>query len=133
MQFMCSLRDCSPLWHPHCSTERGNLRRSLTGRVGSIARCVCPRVNVKSKSIRKADEVGMPERNELTFEDYIQILYRRWPVILAVCVVGGGAGFGVARFLPKRYTSQTLVLVQQPTVPGDYVKPLVGENTTERL
>ena len=75
----------------------------------------------------------MPERNELTFEDYIQILYRRWPVILAVCVVGGGAGFGVARFLPKRYTSQTLVLVQQPTVPGDYVKPLVGENTTERL
>ena len=38
-----------------------------------------------------------------------------------------------ARFLPKRYTSQTLVLVQQPAVPGDYVKPVVSEDTTERL
>jgi polysaccharide chain length determinant protein (PEP-CTERM system associated) len=75
----------------------------------------------------------MPERSELTLEDYLGILRRRWLIILALSVVGCGAGFAAARFLPKRYTSQTLVLVQQPTVPGDYVKPVVSENTTERL
>jgi len=75
----------------------------------------------------------MPERSELTLEDYLGILRRRWPIIVVLSVLGCGAGFATARFLPKRYTSQTLVLVQQPTVSGDYVKPVVGENTTERL
>ena len=74
----------------------------------------------------------MPGR-ELTLEDYTNILLRRWPIIVALSVAGCAAGFATARFLPKRYTSQTLVLVQQPTVSGDYVKPVVGENTTERL
>ncbi len=75
----------------------------------------------------------MPERSELTLEDYLGILRRRWPIIVVLSVVGCGAGFATARFLPKRYTSRTLVLVQQPTVPGDYVKPVVSEGTTERL
>ncbi len=75
----------------------------------------------------------MPESSELTLEDYLGILRRRWLLIIALSIVGCGAGFATARFLPKRYTSQTLVLVQQPTVPGDYVKPVVSENTTERL
>lgn len=72
-------------------------------------------------------------QRELTPEDYIAILRRRWPIILALCVVGCGLGIATAHFLPKRYTSQTLVLVQQPTVPGDYVKPVVTEGTGERL
>ena len=42
-------------------------------------------------------------------------------------------GYGVAHVVPKRYTSQTLVLVQQPTVPDDYVKPVVTDATNERL
>jgi len=75
----------------------------------------------------------MPERSELTLEDYLGIWRRRWPIIVVLSLVGCGAGFATARFLPKRYTSRTLVLVQQPTVPGDYVKPVVSEGTTERL
>jgi polysaccharide chain length determinant protein (PEP-CTERM system associated) len=74
----------------------------------------------------------MPER-ELTLEDYIRIVRRRWPILVALSVVGCGVGFAAVRFLPKRYTSQTLVLVQQPTVPGEYVKPVVSEGTTQRL
>jgi polysaccharide chain length determinant protein (PEP-CTERM system associated) len=35
--------------------------------------------------------------------------------------------------LPKRYTSQTLVLVDQPTVPTDIVKPVVSEELNHRL
>jgi len=75
----------------------------------------------------------MTERRELTLEDYLRILRRRWPIIFSLSVLGCGLGFATAHFLPKRYTSQTLVLVQQPTVPGDYVKPVVSEGTGERL
>ena len=36
-------------------------------------------------------------------------------------------------FLPKKFTSQTLVLVEQPTVSPDLVKPVVTEATNQRL
>jgi len=75
----------------------------------------------------------MVGHRELTLEDYVSILRRRWPLIVLLAVIGGALGFGAARFLPKRYTSQTLVLVEQPTVPGDYVKPVVSEDTNQRL
>lgn len=75
----------------------------------------------------------MSGQREPTLDDYIGILRRRWPIILALSVVGCGLGFTTAHFLPKRYTSQTLVIVQQPTVPGEYVKPVVSEATSERL
>jgi polysaccharide chain length determinant protein (PEP-CTERM system associated) len=75
----------------------------------------------------------MPEERELTLEDYIAVLLRRWPIIVALSVIGCGLGFGIAHFLPKRYTSQTLVLVQQPTVPDEYVRPVVSQGTGERL
>ncbi len=72
-------------------------------------------------------------QRELTLQDYIAILQRRWPIIVVLSIVGCGLGFGVTRFLPKRFTSQTLVLVQQPAIPGDYVKPIVTEDTSARL
>jgi polysaccharide chain length determinant protein (PEP-CTERM system associated) len=75
----------------------------------------------------------MPDERELRLEDYIAILRRRWLIILSLSVIGCGVGFGIAHFLPKRYTSKTLVLVQQPTVPDEYVKPVVSEGTGERL
>jgi polysaccharide chain length determinant protein (PEP-CTERM system associated) len=75
----------------------------------------------------------MAEPRELTLEDYLGTLRRRWPIIFSLSVVGCALGFATAHFLPKRYTSRTLVLVQQPTVPGDYVKPVVSEGTGERL
>ena len=70
---------------------------------------------------------------ELTVEDYISILRRRWALILASTVLGGALGIGVTHFLPKRFTSQTLVLVTPPQVPGDYVKPVVSDDTNARL
>lgn len=72
-------------------------------------------------------------QRELALPDYIAILRRRWPLIVGLAVLGGGVGYGLTRLLPKRFTSQTLVLVAQPTVPGDYVKPVVSEDTNQRL
>jgi protein tyrosine kinase modulator len=72
-------------------------------------------------------------QRELAVEDYIAMFRRKWPLILGFALLGGGLGYGLTRVLPKRFTSQTLVLVAQPTVPGDYVKPVVSENTNQRL
>ena len=72
-------------------------------------------------------------QRELAVEDYIAMLRRRWPIIVALALLGGGLGYGLTRFLPKRFTSQTLVIVEQPTVPGDYVKPVVTQDTNQRL
>src|SRR5262245_348106 len=70
---------------------------------------------------------------EMSLDDYRVILRRRWKVIAAVVVLGSIAGYGLTYLVPKRYTSQTVVLVQQPTVTGDYVKPVVAEATSQRL
>lgn len=70
---------------------------------------------------------------EFTAEDYIAILKRRWPIIIVLALLGGGSGYGVTRILPKRFTSKTLVLVAQPTVPGDIVKSVVSADTNQRL
>jgi polysaccharide chain length determinant protein (PEP-CTERM system associated) len=70
---------------------------------------------------------------ELKFADYTAILRRRWILITVLAVVGGPLAYGVSRLLPNRYTSQTLVLIEQPTVPADFVKPVVSTEINERL
>lgn len=75
----------------------------------------------------------MTEMRQLNFEDYVDIFRRRWWLVAALALLGAGTGYGTAHFLPKRYTSQTLVLVEQPTVPGDYVKPVITQDVNQRL
>ena len=75
----------------------------------------------------------MVPQQELTLQDYITILQRRWALITILAVVGGGLGFGASQVLPKRYSSETVVLVERPTVPGDLVKPVVTADTSQRL
>ena len=53
--------------------------------------------------------------------------------MLVLAVVGGLAAYGVSRLLPNRYTSQAVVLVQQPTVPTDFVRSVVTAGVAERL
>src|ERR1700688_436858 len=73
----------------------------------------------------------MAPQRELTTDDYIKILRRRWPIIAILAVVGGGLGLGVTRVLPKRYTSETLVLVEQPNISG--MPQVVSSDTDERF
>jgi polysaccharide chain length determinant protein (PEP-CTERM system associated) len=70
---------------------------------------------------------------EFTLHDYISILQRRWVLIAILAIVGTGAGFLASRVLPKRFTSQTLVLVQQPNVPTDFVRSVISDNSNQRL
>jgi polysaccharide chain length determinant protein (PEP-CTERM system associated) len=45
----------------------------------------------------------------------------------------GILGFAATLILPKKYTSSTSVLVEQPVVPPDYVKPVVNVDLNQRL
>ena len=69
----------------------------------------------------------------LSPEDYMAMLRRRLLLIVILAVVGGPLGYGISRFLPNRYKSQTLVLVEQPTVPADFVKPTDTMDISQRL
>jgi polysaccharide chain length determinant protein (PEP-CTERM system associated) len=74
----------------------------------------------------------MSER-ELTGADYFAMLRRRWVLIAVLAAVGGPLAYGVSRLLPDRYKSQTLVLVEQPSVPSDIVRSLDTADITQRL
>ncbi len=79
-----------------------------------------------------AKEDGMIQR-ELTFADYTAILRRRWVLITVLAMLGAPLAYLISRLLPNRYTSQTLVLIEQPTVPTDFVKPMISTEINARL
>ena len=70
---------------------------------------------------------------ELTTEDYTDILKRRFWLILISGILCLAAGVGATFIVPKKFQSQTLILVQQQKVPEDYVKPVVDEDLGVRL
>jgi len=75
----------------------------------------------------------MVKHRELSFEDYAAMFRRRRWLILIPALLGAVAGYALSRYLPKKYTSHTLILVEQPTVPDSYVKPVVSEDLNQRL
>jgi len=72
-------------------------------------------------------------RRELTPADYIAMLRRRWVLILVFALIGPPLAYGVARILPAKYKSQTLVLVQPPTISPQIVEPVDTVDLSQRL
>jgi polysaccharide chain length determinant protein (PEP-CTERM system associated) len=72
-------------------------------------------------------------QRELTPQDYIAMLRRRWVLIVILTFIGPPMAYEVSRILPDRYKSQTLVLVEQQTVPSDFVKPVDTSDISQRL
>jgi polysaccharide chain length determinant protein (PEP-CTERM system associated) len=68
---------------------------------------------------------------EIGAKDFVAIVRRRYLLILLLALFGGVAGYVATRVLPKRYTSKTLVLVQQPEVQP--VTPIATDNVNQRL
>jgi polysaccharide chain length determinant protein (PEP-CTERM system associated) len=69
----------------------------------------------------------------MSMEDYGKILRRRKWLILIPTVVIGTATYLVSLRIPNRYTSQTLVLIEEQRVPDSIVKSVVTGQITERL
>ena len=69
----------------------------------------------------------------LTIEDYLTILKRRWLMIVIPAIVLPIVALGISYRVTPVYTSQTLILVEQPKVPDEYVKSVVDEGLDSRL
>jgi polysaccharide chain length determinant protein (PEP-CTERM system associated) len=75
----------------------------------------------------------MVRNGEIGLADVKRVLRRYWWIV-PIAVLGCGAlAFAAAFILPKRFTSTTLVLVDQPTVPAEYVRPVITEDLNLRL
>src|SRR6266852_9436658 len=75
----------------------------------------------------------MVRDGQIGLEDAKRILRMYWwipPITVTGCVA---IAMLLASVLPKKYTSQTLILVQQPAVPTDIVRPVVTEDLNHRL
>jgi len=69
----------------------------------------------------------------LTFSDYMAILRRRRLALLTPVVVMPIVALAVAKLVPPKFKSQTLVIIEQQSVPDEYVKPVVTADLTSRL
>ena len=69
----------------------------------------------------------------LNFEDYVTILKRRWWVIAIPAIILPILALAISYRMTPVYTSQTLVLIEQPKVPDTYVKPVIAEDLDSRL
>jgi polysaccharide chain length determinant protein (PEP-CTERM system associated) len=72
-------------------------------------------------------------RQDISARDVIIILRRRWVLITLITLACGTLGYALSHLLPKRFTSQTLVLVQQPVVSPELLPTLVSDNINQRL
>ncbi len=70
---------------------------------------------------------------EMTLEDYVGILRRRLWWIVVPTVILPLVTYGLSLLLKDRYTSQTLVLVEQQKVPDSFVRPVITEDLNARL
>jgi polysaccharide chain length determinant protein (PEP-CTERM system associated) len=75
----------------------------------------------------------MIENRELTMDDYLAMLRRRLKVILIPAFLAPLAGFAISYAFSPKYTSQSLVLVEEQKVPEGYVKPVVTEDLSQRV
>lgn len=75
----------------------------------------------------------MVSNGKITLADAKRTLRRYWWIPVASTVLFGLVGLIATYVLPKKYTSSTVVLVEQPTVPVDIVKPIVSDDLNRRL
>jgi polysaccharide chain length determinant protein (PEP-CTERM system associated) len=75
----------------------------------------------------------MIRNGEMSMAEIKRIFKRNWWILPLTVIAGVSIALGSTFFLPKRFTSQTLVLVDQQTVSPDLVKPVVTEATNQRL
>ena len=75
----------------------------------------------------------MIRNGEMTVAEMKRVLRRYWWTAPTLTVALAFLGFLTTLVLPRKYTSTTLVFVEQPTVPTDFVKPVVTDDLNHRL
>lgn len=73
------------------------------------------------------------QKSQLDIGRYLDITRRRYIYFLVPLFVGWLLVWGSCWFLQPRYKSSTLILVEQPTMPRNYVTPNVNDDLQDRL
>jgi polysaccharide biosynthesis transport protein len=71
--------------------------------------------------------------SEFNLEYYLGVVRRRHLHFLIPLFMGWALVWASSWALPPRYQSNTLILVEQPTMPKDYVTPNVNDDLQERM
>jgi polysaccharide chain length determinant protein (PEP-CTERM system associated) len=75
----------------------------------------------------------MAANREVTSADAKRVFRRYWWILPISTVILTSVGLVLVKVLPKRYTSQTMVLVEDPSVSSKYVEPVVTDDLNHRL
>ncbi len=75
----------------------------------------------------------MVRNGEIALADAKRILRRYWWIPAITTVLLAGVGLGASLVLPKKYTSSTLVLIQQPAVPTELIRPIITDDLNQRM
>jgi succinoglycan biosynthesis transport protein ExoP len=79
------------------------------------------------------DDSTEQKSEPLDLQRYLDVVQRRHHLFLISLFVGWLLVWGSSWILPPIYKSGTLILVEQPTMPKDYVTPNITEDLQERM
>src|SRR5579863_7543018 len=79
------------------------------------------------------EEIQDAQERHRDLEWYAGVLRRRHMPFLIALFGGWLAVWAASWVLPRTYKSTTLILVEEPTMPKNYVEPNVNENLQDRL
>lgn len=75
----------------------------------------------------------MVRDGQITLREAKRVLRKHWRIPPAAILACALTSVALLLVLPKKYTSKTLVLVEDPVVPSDIVKPVITEDLNRRL
>ena len=79
------------------------------------------------------DDLDEKSSEGFDLQRYLGVVRRRHLHFLIPLFFGWALVWGLSWVLPPRYQSSTLILVEQPTMPKDYVTPNVNDDLQERM
>jgi polysaccharide chain length determinant protein (PEP-CTERM system associated) len=79
------------------------------------------------------DDLEENSSEGIDLQHYLGVVRRRHIHFLIPLFFGWALVWGASWVLPPRYQSSTLILVEQPTMPKDYVTPNVNDDLQDRL
>jgi polysaccharide chain length determinant protein (PEP-CTERM system associated) len=80
-----------------------------------------------------ADEFDEKSSEGFDLQHYLDVARRRHLHFLVPLFLGWAVVWGASWVMSPRYQSSTLILVEQPTMPKDYVTPNVNDDLQERM
>src|SRR3984885_3891254 len=79
------------------------------------------------------DDLEEESSEGFDLQHYLGVVRRRHLQFLIPLFLGWAVVWGASWILPPKYLSSTLILVEQPTMPKDYVTPNVNDDLQERM